>query len=251
MATRVIRGRAAHRRQGPAEHRNALRNRQAAARRRVHRSPGAGRSGPSMTSGDAITGSLSSVGRSPAPKPNRVGRSCDGAPERLLSARIARGRLPWLRIPLVGPALSGAAAPLSRGLPRRLRSGNGKSLPRAAERRAEKGKSACCACGGRPSPAPFVLARAALGYVSSGCRLCPAHDAPDPGLHGGRRPRARVRHRCEYRDLQPGEQRPAPALPYANDSQLVFLRQQAPKAGIESLGFSPKELADYRQQNQT
>jgi hypothetical protein len=28
-------------------------------------------------------------------------------------------------------------------------------------------------------------------------------------------------------------------LPYANDRQLVFLRQQAPKAGIDSLGFPP------------
>jgi putative ABC transport system permease protein len=40
-------------------------------------------------------------------------------------------------------------------------------------------------------------------------------------------------------------------LPYANDRQLVFLRQQAPKAGIDSLGFSPNELADYRRGNQT
>src|SRR5688500_7242126 len=40
-------------------------------------------------------------------------------------------------------------------------------------------------------------------------------------------------------------------LPYSNGNELIYLRQQAPKSGVDSLGFSPTELADYRQQNQT
>jgi len=35
-------------------------------------------------------------------------------------------------------------------------------------------------------------------------------------------------------------------LPYASGDRVVFLRQQAPKAGIPQMGFSPLELEDYR-----
>lgn len=38
-------------------------------------------------------------------------------------------------------------------------------------------------------------------------------------------------------------------LPYPNGEQLVFLRQQEKKLGIEDLGFSVKEIEDYREQN--
>ena len=40
-------------------------------------------------------------------------------------------------------------------------------------------------------------------------------------------------------------------LPYQNDSQLVVLRQQAATSGNNGIGFSVKEIDDYRQQNQT
>lgn len=40
-------------------------------------------------------------------------------------------------------------------------------------------------------------------------------------------------------------------LPYQNDKQLVVLRQQAATAGKNGIGFSVKEIEDYRQQNQT
>lgn len=40
-------------------------------------------------------------------------------------------------------------------------------------------------------------------------------------------------------------------LPYSNGEQLVILRQQAPLAGVTSLGFSVKEIEDYRAQSQT
>ena len=40
-------------------------------------------------------------------------------------------------------------------------------------------------------------------------------------------------------------------LPYSNGNELIYLRQQAPKSGVDSLGFSPKELADYREQNES
>lgn len=35
-------------------------------------------------------------------------------------------------------------------------------------------------------------------------------------------------------------------LPYASGDRMIFLRQRAPRAGIESMGFSPLELEDYR-----
>ena len=41
------------------------------------------------------------------------------------------------------------------------------------------------------------------------------------------------------------------ALPYQNGNQLVVLRQQAPLAGVPNLGFSVKEIEDYRHQSQT
>ncbi len=40
-------------------------------------------------------------------------------------------------------------------------------------------------------------------------------------------------------------------LPYQDGNRLVMLRQQAPLAKLDSLGFSVKEIADYRAQNQT
>ena len=40
-------------------------------------------------------------------------------------------------------------------------------------------------------------------------------------------------------------------LPYDFGSQLVVLRQQAPAAGIGSIGFSPKDLGDYRRRTTT
>ncbi len=40
-------------------------------------------------------------------------------------------------------------------------------------------------------------------------------------------------------------------LPYQDGDRLVLLRQQAPLAGVDSLGFSVKEIADYREQNRT
>ncbi len=40
-------------------------------------------------------------------------------------------------------------------------------------------------------------------------------------------------------------------LPYNGGEQLVVLRQQAPLAGVNNMGFSVKEIADYREQNQT
>ena len=40
-------------------------------------------------------------------------------------------------------------------------------------------------------------------------------------------------------------------LPYANGNRLVILHQQAPLARIEDMGFSAKEITDYREQNQT
>ncbi|MBI3426586.1 MAG: ABC transporter permease [Acidobacteria bacterium] len=39
-------------------------------------------------------------------------------------------------------------------------------------------------------------------------------------------------------------------LPYRNGHELVVLRQQAPLAGADNLGFSVKEIEDYRAQNQ-
>jgi putative ABC transport system permease protein len=41
------------------------------------------------------------------------------------------------------------------------------------------------------------------------------------------------------------------ALPYQNGNQLVVLRQQAPLAGVNNLGFSVKEIEDYRSRSQT
>jgi hypothetical protein len=38
-------------------------------------------------------------------------------------------------------------------------------------------------------------------------------------------------------------------LPYAQGNQLVVLRQPEPKLGIDDIGFSPLDVADYRQQN--
>jgi predicted permease len=40
-------------------------------------------------------------------------------------------------------------------------------------------------------------------------------------------------------------------LPYQDGEQLVVLRQQAPLAGVENMGFSVKEIQDYREQNHT
>ena len=40
-------------------------------------------------------------------------------------------------------------------------------------------------------------------------------------------------------------------LPYPQGQQLVFLRQQAQKEGIDDAGFSVHEIEDYRQQNQS
>jgi putative ABC transport system permease protein len=40
-------------------------------------------------------------------------------------------------------------------------------------------------------------------------------------------------------------------LPYSQGQQLVFLRQQAQKEGIDDTGFSVHEIEDYRQQNQS
>ena len=40
-------------------------------------------------------------------------------------------------------------------------------------------------------------------------------------------------------------------LPYQHGSELVVVRQQAPLAGVNNLGFSVKEIEDYRAQNQT
>ncbi|MCI0488873.1 MAG: ABC transporter permease [Blastocatellia bacterium] len=40
-------------------------------------------------------------------------------------------------------------------------------------------------------------------------------------------------------------------LPYENGDQLVVLQQQAPLAGVNNMPFSVKEIADYREQNQT
>jgi predicted permease len=40
-------------------------------------------------------------------------------------------------------------------------------------------------------------------------------------------------------------------LPYGNGERLVVLNQSQPLAGVESIGFSPKEIADYRTQSQT
>ncbi len=41
------------------------------------------------------------------------------------------------------------------------------------------------------------------------------------------------------------------ALPYPQGQQLVFIRQQETKLGIEDWGFSVKEIEDYRAQNRT
>ena len=40
-------------------------------------------------------------------------------------------------------------------------------------------------------------------------------------------------------------------LPYPNGQQLVFIRQQAQKQGLDDIGFSVHEIQDYREQNQT
>jgi putative ABC transport system permease protein len=40
-------------------------------------------------------------------------------------------------------------------------------------------------------------------------------------------------------------------LPYQNGERLLTLKQQAPLAGVDNLGFSVKEIADYRTQTQT
>ena len=40
-------------------------------------------------------------------------------------------------------------------------------------------------------------------------------------------------------------------LPYPDGQQLVFIRQQGLKIGQDDLGFSPKEIEDFRAQNQT
>jgi putative ABC transport system permease protein len=40
-------------------------------------------------------------------------------------------------------------------------------------------------------------------------------------------------------------------LPYQNGERLLTLKQQAPLAGVDNLGFSVKEIADYRAQTQT
>jgi putative ABC transport system permease protein len=41
------------------------------------------------------------------------------------------------------------------------------------------------------------------------------------------------------------------SLPYPQGQQLIFIRQQENKLGIEDWGFSVKEIEDYRQQNRT
>jgi len=41
------------------------------------------------------------------------------------------------------------------------------------------------------------------------------------------------------------------SLPYPQGQQLIFIRQQEKKLGIEDWGFSVKEIADYRAQNRT
>jgi putative ABC transport system permease protein len=41
------------------------------------------------------------------------------------------------------------------------------------------------------------------------------------------------------------------SLPYPQGQQLIFIRQQETKLGIEDFGFSVKEIADYRAQNRT
>src|SRR6202041_2525631 len=40
-------------------------------------------------------------------------------------------------------------------------------------------------------------------------------------------------------------------LPYPNGQQLIFIRQQAQKQGLDDIGFSVHEIQDYREQNQT
>ena len=40
-------------------------------------------------------------------------------------------------------------------------------------------------------------------------------------------------------------------LPYANGSRLVVVHQRAPLAGVDDMGFSVKEINDYREQTQT
>jgi predicted permease len=40
-------------------------------------------------------------------------------------------------------------------------------------------------------------------------------------------------------------------LPFENGDRLTVLRQQAPRAGVSNLGFSVKEIADYREKNST
>ena len=40
-------------------------------------------------------------------------------------------------------------------------------------------------------------------------------------------------------------------LPYASGDDILILRQQRPLAGIQTQGFSPLEMADYRQQSKT
>lgn len=40
-------------------------------------------------------------------------------------------------------------------------------------------------------------------------------------------------------------------LPYPDGQQLIFVRQQEPKLGVEDLGFSVLEIEDYRKQNRT
>ncbi len=40
-------------------------------------------------------------------------------------------------------------------------------------------------------------------------------------------------------------------LPYQNGERLMVLKQQAPLAGVDSLGFSVKDIADYRERTQT
>ena len=40
-------------------------------------------------------------------------------------------------------------------------------------------------------------------------------------------------------------------LPYPNGQQLIFIRQQAQKQGLDDIGFSVHEIQDYREQNKT
>src|SRR5215471_17495657 len=40
-------------------------------------------------------------------------------------------------------------------------------------------------------------------------------------------------------------------LPYPEGQQLIFVRQQEPKLGVEDLGFSVAEIEDYRKQNRS